>query len=48
MDKFEELKAAAEQRVKADKAAISVWIAKYRWALYLVCAVIGFILGKVL
>lgn len=46
-DKFESLKSAAEQRVKAEEAVISGWIAKYRWVLYLACGAAGFILAKI-
>ena len=46
MNKFDELKAAAENKVKEDEAAISTWLTRYRWVLYIACGAIGFILAK--
>lgn len=48
MNKFDELKAAAESKVKDDEAALASWVSKYRWVLYLAAGAIGFILAKLL
>ena len=48
MNIFKQLETAAETKVKAEETKLSAFLTKYRWALYLGCMVIGFVLAKVL
>lgn len=48
MNIFKQLETAAETKVKTEETKLSAFLTKYRWALYLGCAVIGFMVEKVL